>query len=177
MGPQGVLLPTTGHPLIHLPVFKYLIGRGWSQVGIWIILVLSKKGREAAEPGVCLDSSSCPSPPTACIWWRCCFSFAACAVLLALLPWGPKVGARFWFCVERDVPSCRIMCLQCFPLWPQFAWGCGGSAVPCCSGCFPDPSAHSWCVWAASAHTVLPEIKLKKSFTLLSPSFAVSWFL
>lgn len=50
VGPRGALLPATGHPLIHLPIFKYLPGRGWSQVGIWIILVLGKRGREAAEP-------------------------------------------------------------------------------------------------------------------------------
>lgn len=34
VGPQGVTLPATGYPLTRLPIFKYLPGRGWNQVGI-----------------------------------------------------------------------------------------------------------------------------------------------
>lgn len=57
------------------------------------------------------------------------------------------------------MPSCQITHLRCCPLWSQFAWSHGGNLAPCCTGGFPGPSAHPWCLWAASAHAVLPEIK------------------
>lgn len=120
-------------------------------MGIWVILVLSKRGREAAEL-VAFPVHARPSLLVShphylhlLLLGRLCRPPSTLPALLLQgpnRPPSPGGGSQFRYCVEQatDVPSCRITRLRRYPLWPQFAWGHGANPAPCCTGCFPNPS-------------------------------------
>lgn len=126
-------------------------------MGIWVILMLSKRGREAAEL-VAFPVRARPSLLVShphylhlLLLRRLCHPPSTLPALLLQgpnRPPSPGGGSRFWYCVEQatDVPSRRITRLRRYPLWPHLHGATEQTQRCVALGAFPTPPSRPQCL-------------------------------